>query len=192
LQILHFGGHLPVVNEIAKASLAFLAAPEAAMALKVELKPGERIIVGDAVITNHDQRARFLIEGTTPILREKDIMTPALADTPAKRIYLAVQLMYTSRNPRDHHDVYFALVRDITRAAPSVSPYIANINNHILTGEMYKALKEARKLINYEQELLQHADRGECLRGSGKTDRKSAGAGSESPLESGITPTGHQ
>ena len=80
-----------------------------------------------------------MIEGQVPILREKDILTPQRADTPAKRIYLAVQLMYTSKDPRAHHEVYFALVRDITSAAPSVWPYIESINNHILTGEMYKA-----------------------------------------------------
>jgi len=162
------------------------------MALKVELKPGERILVGEAVITNHDQRARFLIEGNAPILREKDIMTVALADSPAKRIYLAVQLMYISRNPREHYDIYFALVGDIVAAAPSVSPYIEKINNQILMGEMYKALKEARKLINYEQELLQHADRGECLRAGGQADRESAGAGSQSSPESSLAPAGHQ
>ena len=33
------------------------------MALKVELKPNERIIIGGCVITNIDQRARLLIEG---------------------------------------------------------------------------------------------------------------------------------
>ena len=135
------------------------------MALKVELKPGERILIGDAVITNGDQRARFLIDGNAPILREKDIMTKARADSPAKRIYLAVQLMYISRTPRDHHEVYFGLVRDIMRAAPSTAPFIENINNHILTGETYKALKEARKLITYEQDLLDHATRGKRVRG---------------------------
>ena len=70
------------------------------MALKVELKPGEKIILGECVVTNHDQRTRLLIEGQVPILREKDILTPQRADTPAKRIYLAVQLMYTSTDPR--------------------------------------------------------------------------------------------
>ena len=103
------------------------------MALKVELKPGERIFIGECVITNDDQRTRLLIEGAAPVLREKDIMTPQLADTPAKRIYLAVQLMYTSRDPRDHHEVYFALMRDIVQAAPSTWPHIESINNHILT-----------------------------------------------------------
>ena len=94
------------------------------MALKVELKPGERILIGECVVTNGDQRTRLLIEGAAPILREKDILTPERADTPAKRIYLAVQLMYTSRDPRAHHELYFALVRDIVQAAPSTWPYI--------------------------------------------------------------------
>ena len=72
--------------------------------------------------------------------------------------------MYMSRDPRQHHEVYFALVRDIVQAAPSTWPYIENINNQILTGELYKALKEAKKLIAYEQELLEHAKRGPSLR----------------------------
>ena len=129
------------------------------MALKVELKPGERIFIGECVITNDDQRTRLLIDGTAPVLREKDIMTAERADTPAKRIYLAVQLMYTSRDPRTHHEVYFALIRDIVQAAPSTWPHIENINNHILSGELYKALKQSRKLIEYEQELFQNAAR---------------------------------
>ena len=36
------------------------------MALKVELRPHERIIVGNCVITNTDQRARLLIDGGRP------------------------------------------------------------------------------------------------------------------------------
>jgi flagellar protein FlbT len=144
------------------------------MALKVELKPGERIILGECVVTNDDQRTRLVIEGHVPILREKDILTPDRADTPAKRIYLAVQLMYTSKDPRAHHDVYFALVRDILTAAPSMWPHIESINNHILTGEVYKALKAAKKLIAYEQELLDHAKRGASLRSGRQTDRQTA------------------
>ena len=129
------------------------------MALKVELKPGERIFIGECVITNDDQRTRLLIDGSAPVLREKDIMTAEQADTPGKRIYLAVQLMYTSRDPRTHHEVYFALIRDIVQAAPSTWPQIETINNHILSGELYKALKQSRKLIDYEQELFRNAAR---------------------------------
>jgi len=144
------------------------------MALKVELKPGERIILGDCVVTNADQRTRLVIEGNTPILREKDVMTRKAANTPAKRIYLAVQLMYTSRDAAAHHEIYFSLVRDILRAAPSMWGIIENINNHILTGELYKALKSAKKLIAYEEELLTHAQRRTGLSNDRQADRKSA------------------
>jgi flagellar biosynthesis repressor protein FlbT len=144
------------------------------MALKVELKPGERIIIGESVVTNDDQRTRLFIQGNAPILRERDIMTPERADSPAKRIYLAVQLMYTSRDPRAHHDIYFALVREIIQAAPSIWPYIESINNRILTGEMYKALKEAKRLIAYEQQLLDDAKRSAGLRQSSNSDLQPA------------------
>ncbi len=50
---------------------------------------------------------RLLIEGDTPILREKDILTGETANTPAKRIYLSVQLMYLSKDPRVHHETLF-------------------------------------------------------------------------------------
>jgi len=144
------------------------------MALKVEMKPGERMIIGDCVITNSDQRTRLLIDGDTPILREKDILTAETANTPAKRIYLAVQLMYLSRDPCAHHQTYFALMRDILEAAPSTWRYIESINNHILTGELYKALKDAKKLISYEGELLENAARKPGLSGGSEGDRKSA------------------
>jgi len=146
------------------------------MPLKVELKPGERIIIGECLITNCEHRTRLLIEGASPILREKDIITADRADTPAKRIYLAVQLMYTSRDPRAHHDVYFALVGDIVQAAPSTWPYVQGINNQILTGNVYKALKEAKALILYEQELMDHAKRGAGLRKRSKANLQPARA----------------
>src|SRR6202163_851246 len=128
------------------------------MALKVELKPNERIIIGACVITNTDQRARLLIDGDRiPILREKDILTPDTADTPAKLIYLAVQLMYLSPDPMAHHPTYFSLVRDILSAMPSAWPFIEGINNHILNADVYHALKEAKKLIGHEELLIQSA-----------------------------------
>jgi flagellar protein FlbT len=144
------------------------------MGLKVELKPGERLILGECLVTNGDQRTRLLIEGQAPILREKEIMRPDLADTPAKRIYLAVQIMYTSRDPRPHHETYFTLTRELAEAVPSAWSYIEEIGNHIITGAMYKALKSAKALIAYEKELLDHASRSTDLRRGREADRKSA------------------
>jgi flagellar biosynthesis repressor protein FlbT len=143
------------------------------MSLRIELKPGERILIGDCVITNSDQRTRFVVDGRTPILREKNIMTAKSADTPAKRIYLAVQLMYLARDPRLHHETYFALLRDFLEAAPSAWPLVENINNQILSGDLYNALKGTGRLIKFEQELL-NAGRRTSLRKRGKADRQPA------------------
>ena len=144
------------------------------MALKVELKPGERILIGECVITNSGHRTRFIIDGKMPIVREKDIMTAEQANTPAKRIYLAILLMYTSRDAREQHATYFALVRDLVQAAPSAWAQIEIINNHILTGELYKALKQAKQLITYEQELIRNDASDADIRKSGQPDRQLA------------------
>jgi flagellar protein FlbT len=144
------------------------------MALKVELKPNEQIIIGSCVVTNTDQRARLLIDGhNLPILREKDIMTPAIADTPAKLVYLAVQLMYLQPDPRINHGAYFNLILDIVTAAPGAWPIIEEINNHILSGQLYQALKHARKLIAFEKKLSDQLEAGRKAAG-GTEERRSA------------------
>ncbi|WP_137152423.1 flagellar biosynthesis repressor FlbT [Devosia sp. FKR38] len=127
------------------------------MALKVELKPGEKLLVGNCIITNADQRTRLFIDGRAPILREKDILTSETANTPAKRIYLAVQLMYIDDDIGPARETYFSLINDFVQAVPSSTEIVNQINNEILTGALYKALKAAQRLIEYEQDLLNHA-----------------------------------
>lgn len=128
------------------------------MSLKVELKPGERFIIGDCVVTNSDQRTRLFIDGKAPILREKDILTAETANTPAKRVYFAIQLMYLEDDIVSFRQDYFQLINEIVKAAPSMTALVDRINNEILTGALYKALKVAKKLIQYEQELIAHAE----------------------------------
>jgi flagellar protein FlbT len=142
------------------------------MSLKVELKPHERLIVGNCVITNSDQRTRLFIDGKAPVLREKDILSAATADSPAKRVYFAVQLMYLENDIEKLRRDYFALVTDLVRAAPSTIQIIDEINNEILTGQLYKALRAAKKLIQHEQDILSHAAaRDAGLSNGGQADR---------------------
>ncbi len=130
------------------------------MPLKIELRPGERIIIGSSVITNGDNRARLFVDGDAPILREKDILTSETANSPAKRIYLAVQLMYLGGDIEDQRELYFQLVSEFIQAAPSTLTLIDNINNKILTNSLYAALKEAKNLMRYEEELLRNVQSG--------------------------------
>ena len=130
------------------------------MSLKVELKPHERLVIGNCVVTNSDQRTRLYIDGKAPVLREKDILNATTANSPAKRIYFAVQLMYLDDDIDRLRREYFALVTDLVRAAPSTMMLIDEINNEILTGQLYKALRAAKKLIQYEQEIFANAAAG--------------------------------
>lgn len=124
------------------------------MALVIDLKPNEKILIGTAVITNDNQRTRLHIAGDAAILREKDVLKEEDADTPCKRIYFLVQCMYLARKPSDYHETYFQMVREIQHAAPSTTSYFLNINEKIIEGAYYKAMKEAQKLMKYEEELL--------------------------------------
>lgn len=126
------------------------------MALIIDLKPGEKILVGTAVITNDTQRTRLHISGEAPILREKDVLKEEDADTPCKKVYFLLQCMYLARNPREYHPKYFELLKIIQQAAPSTSIFFMKINEQIIEGHYYKALRDARDLIAHEKELLTH------------------------------------
>lgn len=124
------------------------------MALKITLKPYEKFILGGAVIANGEAKSTFVVENDVPILREKDIMTFASADTPCKKIYFAIQLMYVDgHNLAEHHKTFWELVKDVARAAPSRKPMLQEISDYILNDRYYQALKLTKKLIEYEQEV---------------------------------------
>jgi flagellar protein FlbT len=124
------------------------------MALIIDLKPQERIIIGNALVTNDAHRARLHIEGDAPIMREKDIMREEEANSPCKRIYFIIQLMYLAKNPADLHDDYFRQIREVQDAAPSTTTFFMKMSDYIIKSQYYKALKEARLLIEHERELI--------------------------------------
>ncbi len=125
------------------------------MALKITLKPKERMIIGGAVLANGNRTADFVVENKVPILREKDIMTEKEADSPCRRIYFIVQLMYVDEtNLKVYHKQYWREVQDVLAAAPSMLERIDGISDHILHTRYYQALKLTRELIEYEKELL--------------------------------------
>jgi flagellar biosynthesis repressor protein FlbT len=126
------------------------------MTLKITLKPHEKMILGQAVITNGSNKCEFIIENNVPILRQNDILSPDGAETPALRIYLAVQLMYVDQaNLSTHQKIYWQLVEEFLDAAPSALPLIDPINELIFKEQYYQALKLAQKLVSYEQEVME-------------------------------------
>jgi flagellar biosynthesis repressor protein FlbT len=125
------------------------------MGLKITLKPRERMIIGGAVITNGETKCDLIIENKVPLLREKSILREEDANTPGRRIYFVIQLMYIDdENLTAHHKTYWQLTSEFIQAAPSTLDMIRQISEYIVGNNYYQALKLAGKLIEYEQEVI--------------------------------------
>jgi len=124
------------------------------MPLRVELNPFERIVIGETVIINSGTRTSFLIDGEAPILREKDTVTAETANTPVKRLYLCVQMMYLKNDVQRYRTSYLGFIKDLRESLPGARQQIDAANAHVSSGALYKALKEIRKLMKLEAEQL--------------------------------------
>jgi flagellar protein FlbT len=134
------------------------------MGLKITLKPNEKMIVGGAVVSNGNiKNSELVIENNVPVLRQKDILSEKDVTSPCSRIYFLIQLMYLDEgNLTTLQQTYWRLVRELVEAIPTLTGHIDQINENILRGNYYRALKLASELINFEQEVLKHvfADTG--------------------------------
>ena len=124
------------------------------MALRIELKPFERVVIGQCLITNSKSRTAFRVDGKVPILREKDILTPKTANSPVKRLYLCAQQMYLEDDIPKYQEFYMGFAKDLLEAMPSFRGQIEAASNQILSGSLYKALKDIKKLFELEKALL--------------------------------------
>lgn len=129
------------------------------MALKLTLKPGEKFVVNGAVIVNGDRRSHLLLQNNVSVLREKDVMQLADANTPVKRIYFAIQLLYLDESARHQYYADFAdrlqefmgVIRD-----PDILEKCASILEDVNGGRYYRALLTARKMLSFERERLNY------------------------------------
>ncbi len=133
------------------------------MPLKLSLKPGEKFVLNGAVVQNGDRRGVLVLQNKASVLREKDIMQPEDATTPARRIYFPVMMMYLDEAGAERQYEEFAtrltefmgVVRN-----PNVLGDCIAISKHVMGREYYKALMLSRKLIEYEDERLGHVSSG--------------------------------
>lgn len=129
------------------------------MPLKLSLKPGERFVLNGAVLANGDKRTSLIIQNKACVLREKDIMQPEEASTPARRIYFPIMMLYLDPSEDEHYYTDFALrmtefmgaIRNRTALAQCLE-----ISRDVMAGNYYKALMLCKKLFDFEQERLSY------------------------------------
>lgn len=127
------------------------------MALKLSLKPDEKLVINGAVIANVDRRTTLIVHNKASILREKDILQEEDVNTPAKRIYFPIMLMYMDQGNTDKY--YDEFVRRMTEFMSAIStPEAVNncvqISRDVMGNNYYKALMRCKKLLDFEQSRI--------------------------------------
>ena len=127
------------------------------MPLKISLKPGEKFAINGAVISNGDRRTSLVLQNKAAILRERDIIQANEVNTPVRRIYFPIQMMYLDEADRDkYYDEFRARMDEFMDAMsrPEIISLCININKDIANNNFYGALKTCQSMFELETELL--------------------------------------
>lgn len=133
------------------------------MPLKLSLKPHEKFVLNGAVVQNGDRRGVLLLQNKASVLREKDIMQADEANSPSRRIYFPVMMMYLNESDASsYHEEFIRRLQEFMGAIinPTILADCVNISKLVLQREYYKALTLCRKLIEYEDQRLGHVATG--------------------------------
>lgn len=125
------------------------------MPLTLKLKNGQKVIINGAVVENSGPPATIVVHNSANILRDKDVVTEQEAKSPAGLVYYALQCAYLFEDSRDEFLGQFeSLLRDYVAAAPSAAPIAIDILTSASKGDLYGALRIARRLREHEEERI--------------------------------------
>jgi len=125
--------------------------------LVLELRQGDLMVVNGAPIRFRN-RARIELAAKARFLFGKQIMPPEGADTPARRIYFALQTAYIGTEPERAQGLETArrLIAEFAEATTSamVRDMLAEALRIAESEDCYAALKIARRVMRHEEEVL--------------------------------------
>jgi flagellar protein FlbT len=125
--------------------------------LVLELRPGEAMIINGALV-RFRTRSRIELVAKARFMFGKQIMTPEQADSPARRIYFALQSAYVGEG--EEREAGLAAVHELIAAfkAATTSPLAREILDRAeaaaLADDCYFALKLTRRIISHEDTVL--------------------------------------
>ncbi len=126
--------------------------------LVLELKQGELMIINGAPI-RFKTRSRIELAGQARFLFGKQILTPDEANTPARRIYFALQAAYVGTDDERAAALISAASLIEAFKAATTSALAREILDRALAlareGICYEALKLARRIIRHETAVLE-------------------------------------
>lgn len=118
------------------------------MALKISLKPNEKIVVNGAVIANGDRPTRLHFLNKARFLREKDIMQEEEITREEDYLYFLIQLLYVDvDNQQQYLEQIDFLAAKLAENHPDKAKELGRIAAMAESGKIFEALKESRKVF---------------------------------------------
>ncbi|MEK9673593.1 MAG: flagellar biosynthesis repressor FlbT [Rhodospirillaceae bacterium] len=125
------------------------------MPLKLDFKAGEKLVINGAVVENVGGNAKLLVHNESAIIREKEVLAQAETNTPAARVYFALQCAYMfPRHEAEYVDAFREYLNDYVAAAPSAKAIGDEIFKFVDDAKLYRALKTTQKLIRHEADTF--------------------------------------
>jgi flagellar protein FlbT len=125
--------------------------------LVLELRQGDMMIVNGAPIRFRN-RARIELTARARFLFGKQLMTPDMANTPARRIYFALQTAYIGDHEERRAGLQLARELSLEFREATTSEMVKDLLDRALkSAEMdqcYQALKLARRVMRHEEVVL--------------------------------------
>jgi flagellar protein FlbT len=125
------------------------------MALRLTLKPNERILINGCVVRNADRRQMIVIENQADIVREADLLKEDEERTPVKEVYFIQTALL---EPTTRKKLVSIIQRKLGALAPvfhdEMAGHIFEAAAHVSSTDFYKAMRTLRPLIEYEEKLF--------------------------------------
>jgi flagellar biosynthesis repressor protein FlbT len=125
--------------------------------LVLELRPGEAMIINGALV-RFRTRSRIELVAKARFMFGKQIMAPEQADTPARRIYFALQTAYVGEDEERTGGLATAHELIVAFKAATTSELAREILDRAeaaaASDDCYTALKLARRIINHEDTVM--------------------------------------
>ncbi|HSK40410.1 MAG TPA: flagellar biosynthesis repressor FlbT [Arenibaculum sp.] len=127
------------------------------MALKLRLKPNERVVINGCVVQNDNRRYTLTVGNFAQIIRGSDILQEEDADTPVRRAYFIIQTMLLDpASARTYEDVISTSMAKLYAAfqRPDICDRIMQAMHHVGEADYYQALVCLRPVMAYEETVL--------------------------------------
>ncbi|GHD99262.1 flbT protein [Defluviimonas sp. 20V17] len=125
------------------------------MALKITLKPHERMVVNGCVIRNSDRRHVLMIENRADVVRGEDLLGEDIPATPVKEAYFLIQTALIQPDLRSVlvPKIQTRLVDIATIYSVHMTDGVFEAANFVAVHDFYKAMAALRALMRHEEEV---------------------------------------